>query len=463
MTTEEEITKAFFSKKDFFDSGFTKTYEFRVAQLKKLRLSIQKFESDITEALHKDLHKPEMEAYISEVGIIYNEIEHTLRHLKRWMRPKRKRTPVILQPSVSKVYPQPLGVVLIIGPWNYPFFLLMAPLVGAIAAGNCAIIKPSDNTKNTSEVVKKIITSSFDESFISVVTGPGAMVGPQLIEKYPFNHIFFTGSPGVGKQVMAMAAKQLTPVTLELGGKSPAIVDKSADLAIAAKRIIWGKCFNAGQTCISPDYLIVHEDVKDRLVSKMITTLAEFYGEKPLESEHLTYIVNEKRYNTLVSYLEGINILYGGNYDPAKKVIEPTLADQVPENHPLRTDEIFGPILPIYTFRDNDEIVGIVRKARYPLACYIFTKSKDFERFIISNIEFGGGSINNTLSQYANQNLPFGGIGNSGIGMYHGRYSFEVFSHYMSMVKSSTFIDPEIKYPPYSKNKLTWIKKIMNL
>lgn len=456
MTTELEIKKAFVSKREYFDKGYTKSYEFRIAQLKKLKKSISKYESQIIEALHKDMHKPEMEAYISEIGVMYEEISFIIRNLKKWMNPKKQYTPLVLHPSTSKIYAEPLGVVLIIGPWNYPFQLLIAPLAGAIAAGNCAIIKPSDNTRNTATVIEQMIKETFDESYISVVTGPGAMVGPLLIEKYSFNHIFFTGSPSVGKQIMSMASKHLTPVTLELGGKSPAIVDKNVNIDIAAKRITWAKFFNAGQTCVCPDYLIVHQDIKFEIIERIKHYIKEFYGENPEESEHLTHIVNEKRFNTIVGYLDGINIIHGGHHNTNKRYIEPTLVDQIPDNHPIMEEEIFSPILPILTFKNIEELLPMVRKHRYPLACYIFTNNSRFESYIIENIEFGGGCINNALVHLANPSLPFGGVGNSGMGQYHGKASFDVFSHFKSILKTSTLIDPALRYPPYTKSKRKW-------
>ncbi len=459
MTTELEIEKAFNRKRELFDKGLTKPYDFRLAQLKKLKSSIKRYEPKIIDALYKDLHKPDMEAYISEVGFMYEEISYIIKHLRKWMKPKCQHTPLVLHPSSSRIYPEPLGIVLIIAPWNYPFQLIMAPLAGAIAAGNCAMIKPSDNTRNTSAVIEEMIKETFDESYISVVTGPGAMVGPQLIDKYPFNHIFFTGSPNVGKHVMAMASKYLTPVTLELGGKSPVIVDKNVNIDVAARRITWAKYFNAGQTCVCPDYLLIHEDIKDEFVAKMIANIKEFYGENPEESEYLTYIVNQKRFNTLVGYLDGINMLHGGQHNESKRYIAPTIVDQVPENHPIMNEEIFGPILPVLTFKNIEEVLPVIRRHRYPLACYIFTNSKNVERYIIQNIEFGGGCINNTLTHLANPSLPFGGVGNSGMGMYHGKYSFDVFSHFKSILKTSSAIDPALRYPPYTKSKRKWITR----
>jgi len=462
MIKEEEIKAAFETKRNYFDSGATRGNKFRKEQLRKLKKGIKKYESEILEALSNDMHKPAFEAFVSEIGFMYEEIDHLIEHLDEYMTPEKLSTPLALQPSVSKLYSEPLGVVLIIGPWNYPFQLLIAPLAGAIAAGNCAIIKPSDNTRLMAAVIEKMITEIFDFNYISVVQGPGAMVGPALIEKFRFDHIFFTGSAPVGKQIMRMASEHLTPVTLELGGKSPVIVDKSANLNISAKRLVWAKFFNAGQTCVCPDYLLVHEDIKDDFVAKMKHYILKFWGENPLQSKDLTHIINDKRFNILIRYLNGINILHGGKSDASNRCIEPTLVDNIPENHPLMTEEIFGPILPIITYQNLNEIIPIIRKNRYPLACYIFTNSKKNEKIIIENIEFGGGSINNALIHLANPELPFGGVGFSGMGNYHGKYSFDVFSHKKSIVKTKNFIDPALRYPPYTINKEKWARLLFS-
>ena len=454
--TSTETDYLFNEQRTFFDSGKTKPYAFRMDQLLKLKKAIREQESLIIEALHKDMHKPAFEAYVSEIGILYEEIDYILENLQEWMKPERESTPLALQPSSSKIYSEPLGVVLIIGPWNYPFQLLIAPLLGAIAAGNCAILKPSDNTKHTAQAIERLIKSIFPMNYISVVQGAGSTVGPMLIEKYRFDHIFFTGSPKVGKEIMKMAAEHLTPVTLELGGKSPAVVDRDTNVDTTAKRLIWAKCFNAGQTCVCPDYLLVHESIKNELVERMIFHLKQFFGDIPLTSEHLTHIVNEKRFNTLIKYLDGVSILHGGKYDASTLCIEPTLVDQVPDNHPLMREEIFGPILPIFTFQNLNEIVPFIRKNRYPLSCYLFTSNPITENFVIEHIEFGGGCINNAIAHLANPKLPFGGVGNSGMGKYHGKNSFETFSHKKSILKTKFFYDPSLRYPPYTKSKEKW-------
>ena len=451
--TEREIEIIFTNHRVYFDEGNTKSYAFRKSQLVNLKKAIKKFEPEIIEALHADMHKPSFESFISEIGFLYAEIRHTLSYLEEWMYPESVETPLALQISSSTIYADPLGVVLLIGPWNYPFHLLLAPLVGAIAGGNCAVLKPSDNTKHTAKIVERLVKETFDEKYVSVIQGPGSLVGSMLIEKYRFDHIFFTGSAKVGKQIMKMASAHLTPVTLELGGKSPAIVDREVNIDIAAKRLIWAKCFNAGQTCVAPDYLLVHESIKDEFVKRMIFYIQLFFGEEPLKSDYLTHIVNTKRFEILASYLKGVNILHGGKCNIDTLCFEPTLVDKVPEGHPLMHEEIFGPIFPIFTFKDLKEIVPIIRKNRYPLACYVFTTSKKTEKFVIENIEFGGGSINNTLAHLANPDLPFGGVGHSGMGSYHGKYSFDVFTHKKSVLKSKFFFDPSLRYPPYTKLK----------
>jgi aldehyde dehydrogenase (NAD+) len=455
--TEQEIGIIFNIHRTFFDEGNTKSYQFRKNQLVNLRKAIKKFEPEIIEALHADMHKPSFESFISEIGFLYAEIKHTLEHLEEWMEPETVDTPLALQISSSKIYSEPLGVVLLIGPWNYPFQLLMAPLVGAIAGGNCSILKPSDNTKHTAKIIEKLVKETFDEKFVSVIQGPGSIIGPMLIEKYRFDHIFFTGSAKVGKQIMKMASEHLTPVTLELGGKSPVIVDKDVNIDIAAKRLVWAKCFNAGQTCVGPDYLLVHESIKDKFVKRMIHWIKEFFGENPLESEYFTHIVNTKRFEILLSYLKNVNILHGGKSNADTLCIEPTLVDGIPEGHPIMQEEIFGPVLPFFTFKDLKEIVPIIRRHRYPLSCYVFTNNKSTEKFVIENIEFGGGCINNALAHLANPDLPFGGVGYSGMGNYHGKNSFDVFSHKKSVLKTKFFFDPSLRYPPYTKLKNRWL------
>jgi len=465
METEPAITKnvlisdqVFNEKREYFDNGNTLSYNFRKKQLKLLKETIKTNEKNILDALYADFKKPKFEAFTGEVGFVYEEINFALKYLKKWMKPTKVSTPIVLEMSKSKIIKEPLGVVLIISPWNYPFQLLLSPLVGAIAAGNCAVLKPSNETPAVSKIIEKIISSCFNSNYISVVQGSGHTVGNYLMNNFVWNHIFFTGSQQVGKMVAKIAANNLTPVTLELGGKSPAIVDKSVNLEKAAKRIVFGKFFNAGQTCICPDYIIVHESVKEPLIKLLKKYILEFYGTSPLESNSLAHIVNSKRFNVLIDYLKDGKIISGGNFDSKSRKIEPTLIDNVDFSMKIMQEEIFGPILPIVEWETEPELIHTIRKNRYPLACYIFTNNKAFEKNIIKYIEFGGGSVNNTLVHLINPKLPFGGVGNSGQGNYHGQYSFDVFTHKKSILKSRTSIDLPLRYPPYTDRKLKQVK-----
>lgn len=457
----QDIEQTYSAKRIFFDAGSTRSYAFRLEQLSKLKAAIKRNETEILAALHADMRKSAYEAFTSEVGILYEEVDFAVKNLKRWIKPRRVGTPLMLHPSRSRIIAEPRGVVLIIGPWNYPFQLLVSPLIGAIAAGCCAVLMPSDMAPNTAAVVEKLVGETFDSRYVSVVRGLGEQLGPALIEGYPFNHIFFTGSPKVGRQVMAMAAKHLTPVTLELGGKSPAIVHADANLSVSVKRLVWAKFFNAGQTCVAPDYLLVHRSVKDEVVQLAKGYIREHYGDDPERSNDLTRIVNRRRFDTLLAYLTDGCIVHGGCSNPDTLYIEPTLLDDVSLEAPIMQEEIFGPILPIVAYDDLDEAVAIIRRNRYPLALYLFTKSKRVERFFMERVEFGGGAINNALTHLVSPKLPFGGVMGSGMGSYHGRRSFEVFSHCKSVLSTSTLVNPSFFYPPYSTGKLRLAKWFM--
>lgn len=449
------------TKRIFFDNGNTKSYEFRIEQLKKLKVTIYNNEDSLMNAFNLDLGKPQFEAYTSEIGIIYEQINSTIKNLKKWMKPTRVNTPLYLQPGSSHIYPEPKGVILIISPWNYPFQLAISPLIGAIAAGNCAIIKPSNKSINTQNIISKIISEAFDFDYISVVEGPGNTTVNPLIKQNRFDHIFFTGSVEVGKKILELSAKHITTVTLELGGKSPAIVHKDADIAIAAKRITWAKFFNVGQTCIAPDYVLVHESKKEALIEKVILYIKSFYGEDIENSNDYGRIISENRFDKLLSLLDGTNILVGSNHNKEKKFIAPTLVDGITMESPIMKEEIFGPLLPIMTYRDISEVVQIVKKNRYPLSLYLFTEDKSIEKFIIDNIEFGGGCINHALSHVVNPNLPFGGVGYSGMGAYHSKYSFDTFSHMKSIFKPKGKFEATLKYPPYNIYNMKLVKKFL--
>lgn len=451
----------FESKRSFFDKGATLPYAFRKSMLEKLKRAIKLNEESIVESLHDDLKKSHTESYLTEIGVVNAEIDYALNHLKEWMKPERRSTPIALELSRSEVRYEPKGVVLIIAPWNYPFNLVFAPLVGAIAAGNCAVIKPSEEAPATAQIVEEIVSNIFENEYISVVQGIGSEVVPHLLKSYIFNHIFFTGSPGVGKIIAKQAAENLVSTTLELGGKSPAIVDASANLKVAAKRIVWGKFINAGQTCVAPDYLLVEEKIKLEFLDLLKKTIVEFYGTNPQESADYPRMIHERRFDTISEYLREAKIEYGGKTDRKDLYIEPTMLTEVDMDSKIMREEIFGPVLPILTFTDSDDILEIVRKNRYPLACYYFGSNRKRQDLVLNTLSFGGGCVNNTLVHLGNPDLPFGGVQTSGSGNYHGRYSFLCFSHSKSVMISKTWLDPFIKYPPFNKLKLKVFKKLL--
>ncbi len=452
---------AFDAKRQFFDNGHTRSYAFRIQQLKALSKAIAQREADISKALYADLRKSEAEAYITEIAVTQEEIKHTLRHLRDWMEPESRPTPLPLHPSSSRVMYEPKGVVLIIAPWNYPFQLAIAPVVGAIAAGCCAVVKPSEEAPHTAAIIEKILSDTYSSDYISTVQGIGAEVVPALMRKHDFNHIFFTGSPTVGSIVAKQAAEKLTPTTLELGGKSPGIVDTTANLKVAARRLVFGKFTNAGQTCVAPDYLLVHEDIKDKLMAELTACISDFYGKNPQESGDYGRMVNPKRFKAVAAYLSEGRILYGGQTDAADLYIAPSIIDRVDMESAVMQEEIFGPVWPVITWREQSDLLRITRKLRYPLACYVFTESKSLEEFVMEKVEFGGGCVNNALVHLANPDLPFGGLMQSGSGAYHGKDSFMAFSHAKSILNSATWIDPRLKYPPYGKWKMGWLRKLM--
>lgn len=446
-------------QQQFFTSGKTLSYKFRKQQLRLLKTAIKRREKDILDALHADLHKHPVEAYSSEIGTLYVEIRHLLSRLKDWMRPEKVTSPFVMYPSKSRIYRAPLGLVFIIAPWNYPFQLVMAPLAGAIAGGNCAVVKPSELAPHTSAVIATLIRETFDPAYITTLEGEGSTVIPEMMQ-HRFDHVFFTGGPAVGRRIMEMATPHLTSVTLELGGKSPCIVDETANIRVAAKRIVWGKFWNAGQTCIAPDYILVHTRVKDELVAAMKKAIVRFFGEQPATSPDYARIINAKRFQALQTYLTQGKVLHGGTADEAQLFIAPTLLDQVSWNSPVMQEEIFGPILPVVTYSTLEEAVRLVRQQPYPLSLYLFTSRKATEKQVMEQVHFGGGCVNNTLGHFTNPEMPFGGVGNSGMGQYHGKYSFDTFTHPKSIMKTGTWIDIAMKYPPF-KGKLGLIRRIL--
>jgi len=453
--------KLYEQQRQFFESGQTRSYAFRKQQLLRLKKAVRTHEALITEALYQDLRKSPTESYTTEIGFVYEEINYTLKHLKDWMKPQRVSTPLIAQPALSKIYRDPLGLTFIIAPWNYPFQLMISPLVGAIAGGNCAILKPSEETTHTALAIEKIIQDAFLPEYIAVVQGVGSVVVPALMGNHAFDHVFFTGSVPVGKIIMAAAAKHLTPVTLELGGKSPCVVDETANLNVAARRIAWGKFLNAGQTCVAPDYLIINQAVKEKFVDLMAAVVKDFYGEDPAQSPDYPRMLNQKRYEAVAKYLNNGRILLGGQTNEQDKYIAPTLLDNITPDAPIMQEEIFGPVLPILTYEHLEEVPQIIARQPYPLALYLFTSSRANEKYIMQKVRFGGGCVNDTVLHLANPAIPFGGVGTSGLGNYHGKYSFDTFTHSKGVLKATTKLDIPLRYPPYQK-KAKYVKWFMD-
>jgi aldehyde dehydrogenase (NAD+) len=452
--------KAMLAKqRTFFGTGKPKDVEFRIAQLKKLAQIIQEYEQQILDAIYADLRKPAIEAFGSEILVTLSEIKYVLKNIKTWVKPQKVATPINLFPSSSFIYPEPLGVVLVVAPWNYPFALIMQPLIGAIAAGNCAILKPSEHTPHTSSTIAQMIDVNFDPGFITAIEGGIEKNQALLAEK--FDYIFFTGSTAIGKIVMEAASKHLTPVTLELGGKSPCIVDADCNLETTAKRIVWGKFYNAGQTCVAPDYLLVQKSIKPALIEKLLECVKTFFGEDPQQSSDFSRIVNYHHFDRLVSLLDEGKILIGGKSDRGDRFIAPTLIDEVSPNSKMMAEEIFGPILPILEYNQIEDAIAFVNSQPKPLALYLFSNDKQKQERILQETSFGGGCFNDTIMHLGNPDLPLGGVGNSGMGSYHGKASFETFTHRKSVLKNSFRFDLKWRYPPYTMT-LDTLKKFIN-
>jgi aldehyde dehydrogenase (NAD+) len=455
-TSQEQLQSIYNSQKAFFAKHKTKDLDFRIRQLKKLKSVIEKYKSEIEHALWIDLRKSPEEVYLTEISIVLSEIKEHISNLKQWAQPKKVQTPIHLLPSSSKIVSEPLGLSLIISPWNYPFQLIMNPLVGAISSGCCSILKSSPDAPSIAKLMEKMIHETFAPEYITLVQG-GRETNTSLLQKR-FDIIFFTGSSRVGKVVMKAAAEYLTPVVLELGGKSPCIVDKDADLNCAARRIIWGKLINAGQTCIAPDYVFAHVSIKEKLMEKMVFQIRDMLGSDCKTSRFYPRIVNEKAMIRLESLMNEGKIYFGGEIDKTERYISPTIIDEVKPDFKIMQEEIFGPILPIMTFEKIEETLEYINSQEKPLAFYYFGKRKNTD-FVIENSTSGGACINDTIMSIANHNLPFGGVGNSGMGRYHGKQSFLAFSNSRSIVVSPTWIDLPFKYAPYKWFKL--IKKII--
>ena len=451
----EELIK---EQRAFFNNRTTGDISFRKQSLTALQKAIRKYEKELSEALRKDLGKAPFESYMTEIGFILSEIRHTLKHLDKWAAAKRCKTPLFLFGSTSHTRPEPYGIVLILSPWNYPVQLLLAPLVGAIAAGNCAILKPSPRTVHTNHILGKLISETFPPQYIAFLETDNRQTDNLL--KQHFDYIFYTGGVAFGKRIMMAAAKNLTPVTLELGGKSPCIVDNDAHIQIAARRIVWGKYLNCGQTCVAPDYIFVHREVKDKLITALQAEIERQYGKSPQESPDYPRIISQDHFYNLLLLLKQGHIVAGGKYDDKDLYIAPTVISGIlPENR-IMSEEIFGPILPLLDFDDIDNVIDYVNNQEKPLALYYFGQNKKKARYVLQNTSSGGACINDVVTHVANTHLPFGGVGSSGTGAYHGKYSFDTFSHTRSIVQSTTRFNIGMKFAPYDA-KLKWLKKIM--
>ena len=454
----EHCEEALSRQRRFFESGVTLSAGFRLAALKRLADAMKEYETRLLTALREDLGKSSFEAYATELGVVYEEIRELRTHLKNWMRPKPVRGPLTQFPCVCTVRPEPLGVVLILSPWNYPVQLTLAPLAAALAAGNCAVVKPSRYAAKTAAVLEDMLRSAFPSGLVTVFQG-GAAVNQELLA-LKFDHIFFTGSPAVGRVVMEAASKHLTHVTLELGGKSPCIVDETADLALAARRIAWGKLLNAGQTCVAPDYVLIHETMLHGFAREFAGAVRRMYGEEPIRNPEYGKIINEKHMERLKLLLQRGTPLIGGTYSDRSRKIAPTLLTGVSWDSPVMQEEIFGPILPLIPYRSFSQALAEIRKRPKPLALYLFTHDPDHERRALREVSFGGGCVNDVVVHLTNPRMPFGGVGESGMGAYHGKAGFLTFSHQKSILKKSTAVDLPVRYPPYT-GKLPIVRLLM--
>ena len=457
MASTNTVSTQLKSMRDYYESGATRTYAFRKKKLQVLKAGILKYEEEINEALFLDLKKSKEATYATETGLVLADINMALKNLHRWMKHERVKTNLLNFPSSGRIIHDPKGVVLIIAPWNYPLNLLLLPLVGAIAGGNCAVLKPSEVAPATAGVIEKIINEMFPPEYIKVYQGEGSEMIPALMQDFRFDHVFYTGSKAVGKSIYQMAAKDLIPVTFELGGKSPAIIESDADLITSAKRIVLGKFLNAGQTCVAPDYLLVNDDIKEKFILELKKTIDQFFGDNPQKSDDYGKIINEKRFDKLMAYLDQGEIVSGGKHERSTLYIEPTILKNISADAPIMNEEIFGPILPVIGFTNPEEALSIIKKNKNPLAFYVFTSDKNKEKLWLEKVAFGGGCVNNTIWHLSNPHLPFGGIGNSGIGAYHGKSSFSVFTHAKPVMKTPSWFDPALKYPPF-KGKLKLFK-----
>jgi aldehyde dehydrogenase (NAD+) len=454
------MTEKLSALRRYYDSGATRSYAFRKEQLKKLKRAILAHEQDLYDALHKDLKKSPEETWVTETGLVIAELNAAISNLRSWMEPERVSTNLLNLPSGSRILREPLGVVLIIGPWNYPFHLLINPLIGAIAAGNCVVLKPSEFAPATEVVMQQIIEETFPPEYILYVMGEGQQVIPAMMNHFTFDHIFYTGSTVVGKIIYKMAAERLVPVTLELGGKSPCVVEGDANINVAARRIVMTKFSNAGQMCVAPDYVLVHASIQEPFIKAMKVALQKFFGDKPEECYNYGKIINTKQFDRIAGYLSQGIIIHGGKLNREQLFIEPTIITNVSNDAAVMKDEIFGPVMPLLAFTTTEEAKAIIDQNPNPLSFYIYTSSKKKEEEWLQRVSSGGACVNNSSWHLTNHHLPFGGRGTSGSGQYHGRYSFETFSHRKAVMKTPTWFDPAIKYPPF-KGKLKIFKWVI--
>ncbi len=460
MVEPKSIAALLTRQREYFLDGKTKNLDYRIEQLRKLRDLIIENENTIYEALKSDFRKSSFETYLSENGYMVMEINQFIKKLKKWARPRRLPSNILNFPSSSFLMHEPYGLTLIIAPWNYPFQLAMGPLAGAMAAGNCAIVKPSELTPATSAIMRKIINDNFDDTYIHVIEGDASTTQSLLEEK--FDYIFFTGGIQVGKIIAEAAAKHLTPVTLELGGKSPCIVDGSMNMDLVARRIVWGKFLNNGQTCVAPDYIYVDRKYEKDLLRSLKEEINNAFGDDPETSPDLARIVNLKHYNRIKDLIPEGKIYYGGKTNESELYISPTILQDIGWDDDVMKEEIFGPLLPVLSFKDTKELISILKRKEKPLALYIFSTRGSFTKKCLNELSFGGGTINDTVIHYGNPYVPFGGVGQSGYGAYHGKYSFETFSHKKGIVKKGNWLDIPIRYAPY-RSKLEWLKKLFRI
>jgi aldehyde dehydrogenase (NAD+) len=461
MTTLEQIPAVVENLRAGFQSERTRPLEWRFEQLRGVERLLQEREHEILEALYADVGKPTMEAYLSEVGYVTREVNYVQKHLAKWTKAEKIKTPVIAQPGKSLVLKEPLGVVLIIGPWNYPFHLVMAPLVGALAAGNCVAIKPSEVAPRTSALLARWLPEYLDPQAVAVIEGGVAETTELLKQRY--DHIFYTGNGHVGRIVMEAAAKHLTPVTLELGGKSPCILDEHVDLEVAVRRIVWGKFVNAGQTCVAPDYILAHEAIYERAISRIKATIFEFYGENPQSSPDYARIVNARHWQRLMKLVPSGEVVCGGTGDESQRYLAPTVLRNVPTDSLVMQDEIFGPILPVLPVQHMEQAIQFVNERPKPLALYVFTSNDTVAERVLHRTSSGAANVNHVWMHMAVPGLPFGGVGASGMGAYHGKHTFDTFTHRKAVLHKPTSMDPPLMYPPYTDSKSKWLRRLSGI